>query len=138
MYLFLSAQDIQQLEVGFLDEQGYTAFFSSVPTPPEMFLFHVDRLMHEWKIEWKTILGVAVVVGPGSFTSTRLSVTMANGIAFARHIPIIGVENIERLSLSVLLSDRDWIPFFHAQKIETFVVPIYDRPPLITLKKIPV
>jgi len=38
-------------------------------------------------------LGVAI--GPGSFTSLRVGLALAKGIALARHLPLIGVSTLE-------------------------------------------
>jgi tRNA threonylcarbamoyladenosine biosynthesis protein TsaB len=40
-----------------------------------------------------SVLGVAV--GPGSFTSLRVGLSLAKGIALARHIPVIGISTMD-------------------------------------------
>jgi tRNA threonylcarbamoyladenosine biosynthesis protein TsaB len=49
----------------------------------------VDRLK-EHQADLKTLTGIAVMKGPGSFTGLRIGLTVMNTLADALHIPIIG------------------------------------------------
>lgn len=55
-------------------------------------LAHLDALLRTAGCEWKDIEGLGVFKGPGSFTSLRIGLTVANTISYAEHIPIVGVE----------------------------------------------
>lgn len=41
------------------------------------------------------IKGIAVVVGKGKFTSTRVAVTTANALAFSLNIPVLAVDQFD-------------------------------------------
>jgi len=47
--------------------------------------------------------GIAVVLGEGSFTGTRMAATIANTFAYARKIPVIGVTLEESKDLPSLI-----------------------------------
>src|SRR5688572_1972964 len=57
----------------------------------------VDAFESE-KIELSEITGIAVLVGKGGFSSTRIASVVGNGFAYALHIPIVGVEDEHALS----------------------------------------
>jgi len=49
--------------------------------------------------------GVAVSIGPGSFTGLRIGVSVAKGIVFAREIPLVAVPTLEALALHAWATD---------------------------------
>jgi len=51
------------------------------------------------KIEAVNAIGVAI--GPGSFTSLRVGMSLAKGLALARHIPLIGVPSLDILAAAI-------------------------------------
>lgn len=52
-------------------------------------------LLAEAKIEPRALKGIAVVVGPGSFTSLRVGLTVANQFSHELKVPILGVRTEE-------------------------------------------
>lgn len=54
-------------------------------------LVYLDKFLSKIGLELKDIKYLGVVVGHGSFTSTRLAVTVVNSLAYALKIPAIGV-----------------------------------------------
>ena len=130
MILFLRAQDIGSFEAA-VDDRG-RVISGSLSVPPERLLVSLRGLLEEWGVDGKSLERVVVVTGPGSFTSTRMIVTIANAIAFAENIPVLGLPNSERLSLVELIREGRW------QTIKAdspFASPLYDRPPNITVRK---
>lgn len=55
-------------------------------------LFFLDEFIRNNRCALNRLRGIAVVVGLGRFTSTRIAVTTANTLAFAFKIPVIGVK----------------------------------------------
>ncbi|MDD4050973.1 MAG: tRNA (adenosine(37)-N6)-threonylcarbamoyltransferase complex dimerization subunit type 1 TsaB [candidate division Zixibacteria bacterium] len=58
----------------------------------------IDSVLTESSYSIKDLSGVAVAIGPGSFTGLRIGLAVAKGITVAMHIPIIGVSTFEVLS----------------------------------------
>lgn len=129
--LCVSAQDLKEIFFG-IWKDGRFIMETVASVPPEEYLLALDGTLKEWNMSLGDIDAVMVVTGPGSFTSSRVSVVMANVIAFAREIRIFGVENPKRFCLSELAKTIDWTARFPASR---YAVPVYDRPPHITTAK---
>ncbi len=55
----------------------------------------VAQAMTEAKVTWDDLDGVAVTMGPGLAGSLLVGVNMAKALAFARNLPLIGVNHLE-------------------------------------------
>ena len=130
MFLVVCAQDIQVISFGILEE-GHLVKQKRFDALPENYLYSLDKTLEEWGIFAKQRFeGVIVVTGPGSFTASRVSTTIANGFAFTRSIPVIGLSNPNHLDLESLLSLDNEV-----NMDARFVIPTYNRPPNITSAK---
>ena len=127
MKLVLCAQDIQTLTIG-LAQAGVMKQECTVETSPEGYLLHVHRMLGEWSLTLEELEEIIVVTGPGSFTASRVSTTIANSLAFTQRIPVTGIDNPMRLSLQELL----WQTLNPSR---TYVTPSYDRPAQLTMRK---
>lgn len=87
----------------------------------------LQQCLSNCNLEWSDITGVVVFRGPGSYTSLRIGLTVANTLAEALAIPIVGVEG-EAWQADGLVrlasGDNDQI-----------VLPIYLQPVFITQPK---
>jgi tRNA threonylcarbamoyladenosine biosynthesis protein TsaB len=63
-------------------------------------------------VEMISVLGVAI--GPGSFTSLRVGLSLAKGIALARHIPIIGIPTLDIIAAAQPLGEYPLIAVIQA------------------------
>jgi tRNA threonylcarbamoyladenosine biosynthesis protein TsaB len=82
-------------------------------------LIHIEALLHAQKSTWKELHAIAVFRGPGSFTGLRIGISVANAIAYAQSIPIVGgvgdnwlKEGLERLANHA--SDQQVVPYYGA------------------------
>ncbi len=55
----------------------------------------IERLFAATSYRLSDLTGVAVAVGPGSFTGVRVGLACARGLALALNIPVVGVDNFE-------------------------------------------
>lgn len=66
----------------------------------------IDGLIQECGIKWVDIAGIAVGLGPGSFTGLRIGMATAKGLAFASVIPLIGVSTLDSFACKQKTSKR--------------------------------
>jgi len=57
----------------------------------------VDELLQRCNVKAENLQALAVALGPGSFTSLRIGLALAKGLALALNIPIVGVPTLEIL-----------------------------------------
>src|SRR5258706_13887175 len=55
----------------------------------------LSGLLSRCAVSMDMISALGVAVGPGSFTSLRVGLSLVKGIALARHIPVIGVPTLD-------------------------------------------
>lgn len=84
---------------------------------PRTLLEDVDVLLREADAEPVDLDGLVVGIGPGSFTSTRIGLAVARGLALALDIPAAGVSTLDALG-----SAREGVvPVIDARRREVFV-----------------
>jgi tRNA threonylcarbamoyladenosine biosynthesis protein TsaB len=66
----------------------------------------IEKMMADEGVVWSDIGLIAVGVGPGNFTGTRISVSAARGLALALGIPSIGVTTFEAMRGAKSLADK--------------------------------
>ncbi len=77
-------------------------FLNVGPSHSEKLLPMVDWLLQAAGMKRNDLEGIAVSSGPGSFTSLRVGISTAKGMAFSLGIPIVGVSSLEVLSRNLV------------------------------------
>jgi len=90
-------------------------------------LEHLSQLLGRQHLTWDALTGLVVFRGPGSFTGLRIGVTVANAIAYAQEVPIVGTigDDWVKAGLHRLANGES----------DTQVTPHYGAPPNITKPK---
>ncbi len=65
----------------------------------EKLLPMVDSLLEDAKLTLDDIDYLALSIGPGSFTGLRISLSIVQGLAYAKDIPVIGVDTLAVMAL---------------------------------------
>ncbi len=69
----------------------------------------VDYLFSQLGIGWQDLDGIAVGLGPGSFTGLRIGMATAKGFAFAAKLPLFGVATHDGIAASVGVTGSVWV-----------------------------
>ena len=64
----------------------------------ELVLPLLEQVLGNWKMNLSQIEAVAFGAGPGAFTGLRIACGLAQGLAFARGLPVIGISTLEALA----------------------------------------
>ncbi len=91
-------------------------------------LFSVDSFLEEQGVEKGDVKGIAVVIGSGGFTSTRIATVVANTFAYVQNIPVLAVEKEEDDLKEVATRLK-------SQPVGQYVSAVYSAEPNITTPK---
>jgi tRNA threonylcarbamoyladenosine biosynthesis protein TsaB len=89
----------------------------------------VDWVMQATGLSWNELDGVAVSLGPGSFTGLRIGMAAAKGIVYASQKPLIGIQTLDAIALSCPVIDRPLWCLLDARKQEVYAA-CYQTGPL--------
>ncbi|HOF03431.1 MAG TPA: tRNA (adenosine(37)-N6)-threonylcarbamoyltransferase complex dimerization subunit type 1 TsaB [Atribacterota bacterium] len=87
----------------------------------------LDGMLNLVGIELKDINGIAVSIGPGSFTGLRIGLATAKGLAFALSTPIVGVNSLESYAYRWLSLSGILCPLIEARKGEYYFIVYYSE-----------
>ena len=85
-------------------------------THSETLLPHIEKVLQLAGVEKAELTGVAVSLGPGSFTGLRIGLAAAKAIAYGLGIPIFGIPTTEVLAWHYPVPGVAVVPFIDAQK----------------------
>jgi tRNA threonylcarbamoyladenosine biosynthesis protein TsaB len=60
----------------------------------------LSGLLKRCGVSMDMVSALGVAVGPGSFTSLRVGLSLVKGIALARHIPVIGISTMDIIAVA--------------------------------------
>lgn len=104
------------------DEQIAGMEVSTTESHSTWLLKAIHTLLDRTAISLQLIDGIAVVVGPGSFTGLRIGMTTAKGLAAAGHKPCAGVVSLEAMAATMAQHRPDalLVPAIDARKGEVY------------------
>jgi tRNA threonylcarbamoyladenosine biosynthesis protein TsaB len=74
----------------------------------------LSNLMKRCDVTMDKIEALGVAIGPGSFTSLRVGLSLVKGIAFARNIPVIGIPTLDVIAMAQPLNKKSLISVLQA------------------------
>lgn len=89
-------------------------------THSERLMAAVDRLLRDSGWEVADLEGLAVAIGPGSFTGLRIGVSAVKGLALALGIPVAAVPTLDALAATLPFATYPVCPVLDAKKGEVY------------------
>ncbi len=65
----------------------------------------VEQVLAEGQVSLSMLDGLAASIGPGAFTGVRISVAVAQGLAFGAGLKVVPITTLEAMSMQVLQGD---------------------------------
>ncbi len=134
MYLFINNLRPNLIILGFKQGQKYfwLNFFDS-QNQNEKILLGLDEFLKKHKKTIKSLKGIVVVNGPGSFASIRVALSISNTLASILKIPIIGIN------MTLKSGDRDLFKNGLKKLLKSknlrLIMPLYGKKPNISKPK---
>jgi tRNA threonylcarbamoyladenosine biosynthesis protein TsaB len=103
-------------------------------THSERLLPAIDHVLRDAGIGLDALSGMAVSIGPGSFTGLRIGVSTVKGLAYATGLPVVGVSSLEALAWTVPFVGAQVCPVLDARKQEVYAALFrYERGGLVRM-----
>ncbi len=94
--------------------------FNVGPRHSENVVSSLEWLLDTLNIEKREIEALAVSIGPGSFTSIRVGVTIAKSLAYSMKIKIVGVSSLEVLAMNIPQTGMNICSMLDAKRNEVY------------------
>jgi len=89
-------------------------------THSERVLPAIDRMLQDAGIPLEALGGLAVGIGPGSFTGLRIGLSTAKGLAYATGLPVAAVPTLEAMAWVLPEARLPICPVLDARKQEVY------------------
>ncbi|HAO52608.1 TPA: hypothetical protein DCQ85_04050, partial [Candidatus Magasanikbacteria bacterium] len=100
-FLLIDMSEKDQIHLALFDEKKIVE--KNYEGQNRELLLCIDNLLTENNFEKENIKGIMVVVGTGSFTSTRIACVVANTFAFVLQIPLLAIKVEEIVDVQSLI-----------------------------------
>jgi len=90
-------------------------------THSERLMATIDRLLQDCRWQIADLEGLAVSIGPGSFTGLRVGVATVKGLALALGLRVAPVPTLDALACNLPFADAPVCPLLDARKGEVYL-----------------
>jgi len=108
--------------IGLIDDDAVVAeyAFDHEETPSARLVSAIRALLKEARLDLGGIDGIAVSLGPGSFTGLRVGLSAVKGLALALEKPVAGVPTLDALAAQLPPTTSHICPLVDARKGEVY------------------
>ena len=90
-------------------------------THSETLMPHVAQALAMAGVKKEALTGIAVSIGPGSFTGLRIGLAAAKAMSYALSVPLVGISSLEALALHYAVPGVSILALMDAQKKNAYV-----------------
>lgn len=103
------------------DKTLITEFRSNIRRAHAEKIIHaIDRVLVDAKLKLHEIDGIAISIGPGSFTGLRIGLAAVKGLVLATKLAVVSVPSLDALVLSARFWQNQICPLIKAQADEAY------------------
>ncbi len=110
------------LTSGTLTDGNILAEYTHRPnvTHSRRLLGNIEQIMDALDLDWSQLDGIAVSIGPGSFTGLRIGMAAAKGIAMATGLPLLGISSLDGLAAQCIGVEKQVCVVLDARKKQLY------------------
>jgi tRNA threonylcarbamoyladenosine biosynthesis protein TsaB len=115
------------LALGIVEDERVLAElrFNAGQTHAQILIPSIDRVLNDASLKLEELDGIAISIGPGSFTGLRIGLATAKGLCFASEKPLISVPTLDGLVYFQRSPSYPLVPILDAKKNEVYSA-VYD------------
>jgi tRNA threonylcarbamoyladenosine biosynthesis protein TsaB len=80
----------------------------------------ITNLLSTVELDKTDLDGISVTSGPGSYTSLRIGISVAKGLAYSLDIPLIGISTLQCVAFNSIISSHPICSIIDAKKGELY------------------
>ncbi len=128
MILYINTTERDFIKFALIDNKGEVFLFSKNVgnKQSENMIFLLNKFLKSKRIKLNNISKIVVNRGPGSFTSVRVGVVLANTLSYSLKIPVLGIDNF------IPEKKEDYLELLKQAPKEEFIKPFYYKEANIT------
>jgi tRNA threonylcarbamoyladenosine biosynthesis protein TsaB len=114
------SQDGRIVAEDFYPHRGTAAKSGAKSNHAEIILPLVDSVLRRAGIGLLEVEGIAVSIGPGSFTGVRIGLSTVKGLAYGTGMPVVGISTLQAIAARVQDFEGVVCPILDARKSEVY------------------
>ena len=126
MFVFIDNSNREEVSFSYCLDDGWKEKSFEVKDYKPL-LYYFDKLLKNTKQKKEDLKGIAVLIGVGGFTSTRVATITANTLGFSLGIPVLAVNKVDVKNLEQRIKKV---------KIGQYISATYSGEPNIGVKKV--
>lgn len=114
------SEDGQLVAEDFYPRKGSAEGSGGRSNHAEIILPLVDAVLRRAGTELSELAGIAVSIGPGSFTGVRIGLSTVKGLAYGTGMPAVGISTLQAIAARVVGFEGRVCPILDARKGEVY------------------